>query len=228
MREDFFEHPLAEFFRDFLFVAAGFAKGNSVQRAIAAVPLLRQKRGATKHDEKQLERMFGIGRADFTLYAADGERRRDVDFQKLFRAGACVLPVQSPDCAIGEHAPLHGPVAGDVDTRQVAQHLRGWRAEVAGFQVALTGFVAAVQLAQPAFGFDNRQTKLRTLRFASRQCVRLAMTIREKQIVGNVFAPLLAYIDLRQPCIGKAQRVQDGLDDFVFGLRFVQFRVRRT
>ena len=139
-----------------------------MQRAVATVPSLRQEGGAAEQREKQLERVLGSRRSDLAFHSTHAQRSGDIQLKKFLRARTRVLPVQTPHGTVGEHAPLHRAITGDINARQVAKHLGRRRTEVARLQVTATSLVAAIQFAQPSLGFDNGEAQPWSIRFATR------------------------------------------------------------
>ena len=131
--KNFGEYARPQILRNFFFIKPCFVERISVQTATGGIPILRQEGGATEKQIKQAQGVFRVGRVQFRLYAGNIQRCGKVNFEKFFRAGTRILPVEPPDCAIGEDAPFDFAIGRDIRPREVTQHLRRGRAGVKRF-----------------------------------------------------------------------------------------------
>ena len=119
-----------------------------MQAALGAVPVLGQKGIRLKKHIQKPQCVLGRGVVDAALCASQRQSVGHIDLKKLLSPRTCALPIQAPDRAIGQYAPLDGAVGSAFNTAQIPQHLGRWRIGV----VALGG-IAPVERAQPALGF---------------------------------------------------------------------------
>ena len=222
LRKDLLEHTGAEVLRNLLFVQPSLAERIGMERLIGVVPRLGQKGGAAEELEEQLQAVSRWQFIEFALRPRYVQQRGEVDLEELFGTRAGVLPVQPPDHAVGQQAPLDAAVGDDVDAAQVAQHLRRRRARIE----RIDGFTA-IERTAPAFGLEDRKAVAIApvvLRFGYR--TRLGCRVREQEAIGHVFAMLRRQVHLRQRVICPAQFGQHPFDDQLFGLRLVDRRGR--
>lgn len=153
-----------------------------MKAAACVVPRLRQKRFALKEQVEQTQRVVGFDLAQLTLNAGHPASGSQVDFEKLLGPRARALPVQPPHRAVGQHAPLNGFVRHRFGAAQIAQHLSRRRV-----RVERLGAVAAVERAQPALGFQNRQAVAIALVVFQWESRGLGDGVCKQQQVGHIF-----------------------------------------
>jgi hypothetical protein len=182
------------------------------------VPGLRQEGSAVEEEEEELQAMRGRQVAQLRLRARQLERRRQVDFEELFRAGTGVLPVQAPDRTVGQDAPLHAAVRHHVGAAQVAKHLRRGCAGV-----ETIGRFAAIERAAPTLGFEDGQAMpIAALVAALLHRKRHVLRACEEQAIRHVFAALRRHVHLRQGVFAPAELKENAADQLLLGLGFVE------
>lgn len=125
-----------------------------MQRAPLGIPRLGDKAVATKQQAEQLQAVARLEAVQLGLHAGHAQQGGEVDLEKVLGSRTGILPIQSPDGAIGEQTPFDGAVAHDIDPRQVAQHLRGGCPEVAALAGSRRTLLAPVERARPTLGFQ--------------------------------------------------------------------------
>jgi hypothetical protein len=123
-RKDLAEDTCTKVPGDAFFVKPRLAARIGMEASVGAVPRLAKERGPVEEKEEQLQRMAGFGVVEAPLATGHSERGCHVDFEELLGTRARVLPIQTPNRAVAEDAPLHRPVRDHVHAAQVAQHLR--------------------------------------------------------------------------------------------------------
>jgi hypothetical protein len=147
---------------------------------------------------------------------------RQVDFEELLRARAGALVVEPPMATVGQYPPLDSAVGGDLDAREITQHLRRGHAVVEQVRLA-----PAIEVTLPFLGFDDRDSGFVAIRFLGALDPRQRRLILEQEVVWNIGAMLGSRL-LGQEMI-PAERLQDGIDQLALGRRLIGvFDARKT
>lgn len=180
-----------------------------------------EKRLAAEEEEKDAQPVLALldrRREKIWRHPLQRQERGKVELEELLRARFRILIVEAPLPAVREHAPFDPAIGEHGGAAEIAQHLcRG------NVVLSLACAVGLVERAEPSLVLDDDDAVPVTIAL-DRLGVRPALVLLfgEEEHVGNIPSPAPRGTRLRQVVRARpAERLEDGEEEILFGLRLV-------